>query len=74
MSRNEPKYLLVFDAEKECPFVIYEQAVIGGQIGQRYHSAHEELKYALYRLAELDEKQPVLLAYTTKTIDNTFKV
>lgn len=73
----EPKYLLVFEPNigiGRYPYAIYEQAHVGGQTGQRLHTRYEELIDALKELSKLNDNQPVLLAYSTKPIDNTFSV
>lgn len=73
---NEPKYLLVYEQDKFSThsnnYAIYEQAVIGGQIGQRIWMRFDTIEKALRELSTLNDNQPVLLAYTTKVIDNTF--
>ena len=73
---KEPKYLLVFERAQHLSnsFAIYEQAHIGGQVGQRLHSRHVSIDAALFELFTLNGEEPVLLAYSTKPIDNTFAV
>lgn len=73
----EPKYLLVYEKNTytdTSPYKIYEQATISGQTGQRIYSSHSDLGTALDELTKLNDNQPVLLAYSTKPIDNTFSV
>jgi hypothetical protein len=71
----EPKFLLVFEPKNpQSPFAIYEQAHIGGQVGQRIYSRHGTIETALSELSQLNDNEPVLLAYSTKPIDNTFIV
>lgn len=70
---NEPKYLLVFEVKyHENPYVIYEQAEIGGKIGQRVYRMFGHFEDAMYEMNKLNDGEPVLLAYSTKPIDNTF--
>lgn len=71
----EPKYLLVYEYNKfNEHFAIYEQANIGGQTAQRIYMRCLTMELALEELSRLNDGQPVLLAYTTKPIDNSFSV
>lgn len=44
------------------------------EVGQRLYDAFETFQGALSCLGQLNDNEPVLLAYSTKPIDNTFKV
>lgn len=72
----EPKYLLVLEpnGNPERPYTIYEQATISGQVGQRFYASFDNLGKALLELVSLNDGQPILLAYSTKPIDNRFSV
>lgn len=41
-------------------------------ISQRFYQSFQSLEAALLALAQLNGGEPILLAYTTKPIDNTF--
>ena len=71
---KEPKFLLVIEKHQTHPYTIYEQAVVGGQVGQRHYMRYDNFDTALKNLVELNGGDPVLLAYSTKPIDNTFAV
>lgn len=85
----EPKFILVFEANSAYPYAIYEQMASyiltpkqktqlvhrePPQIAQRIYSRHDQINVALSELYRLNDNQPVLIAYSTKPIDNTFSV
>ncbi len=71
-----PKYILVFEPlkDKYNPFVIYEQAEIDGKIAHKSVKSLSNLQDALYDLGYLNDDKPVILAYSTKLMDNTFTI
>lgn len=70
-----PKYLLIYEPNKyNWNFAIYEQANINGTVAQRIINRYPTIDGALQELSTLNDGQPVLLAYTTKPIDNSFSV
>lgn len=75
---KEPKFLLVMENHPTAPYAIYEQSEITmeskKEIGQRLYLRFTHLDIALKNMVELNEGQPVLLAYSTKPIDNSFKI
>lgn len=86
----EPKYLLVYEPNSfDHPYAIYEQMASyiltpaqktqlvhrePPQISQRVVMRYPTSDLALKELAKLNDNQPVLIAYSTKPIDNTFSV
>lgn len=90
MTPNDAKYILVADnTSSSYPFRIYEQSSvmipeneltffqklygIRTRVMQREYARHNSLESALRHLSELDGK-PVVIAFTSKIIDNTFEV
>jgi hypothetical protein len=43
-------------------------------ISQRLHSRYDRIETALKALSSLNDGEPIILAYSTKTVDNTFTV
>lgn len=67
MTQQGPKYVLAYAAGM---YIIYEQAVISGKIGQRTYAAYPTLDLALKGMDLLNEGEPVLLAFSNVQIDN----
>lgn len=75
----EPKFILYYDSSiYDVPYVIKEQCYMSLEGKQQLHqrTVYRCITYvdAIQFLAQLNEGQPVALAYSTKQVDNTFKV
>jgi len=69
----EPKFILVFEKNYyDNPFAVYEQAMFPDGLAQHLHSRYDRIETALRALSSLNNGEPILLAYSTKPVDNTF--
>lgn len=69
-----PKYILTHEGHHYLtPYTIWEQAEIDGKIAQKRESAFNRLEDALAHLGVLNNNKPIIIAYSTKLMDNSFK-
>lgn len=71
-----PKYILVYrpQAPPLNKYVIYEQAEVDGKVQHKMHMMYPDMDLALDDLGRLNDDKPIILAYSSKLMDNTFKV
>lgn len=69
MTQQGPKYLLAYAANM---YIIYEQAVVDGNIAQRTFAVYPTLEAGLKGMDLLNNGEPVIIAFSSVQIDNTF--